>query len=701
MAFRLDPDHLTDLEKSGLRDDTIRIMGTYSVCSADIPKLLGWNPEKIESALVLPYPGVDGFFRLKVFPGYKDNKGHTVKYLQPKDSSAHLYVLPSVRADLANPSVPLYFTEGEKKAAKAVQEGLACVGLGGLWNWIEKDTGKGINELDPIAWPDRKCIIVPDSDIWTRIELQRAVYALGKELERKGGKVSVVVIPPDGHGKVGLDDYLVKYSLTDFNQLKQLSLSHPTLKQHQKWWKKRSDKKKNQTRISPNVSEASHDLPHDVSLIQVHAAQQELTSSPHSGDFLELSLAVAVSLPIALRDGTPPVWLMGVGAPSSDKTETVMSLSQSPDVYLLDTLTENSFISGYLDSSGNPPQDLLAELGGQCLLVKDYTTLFSLKDEVIRRVIGDLQSIYDGAFSRFTGTRGRVAYNTLFSHIGCITPLALSNHHRYMAMIGGRFLFYRLNPLRENEREQGLKILWEDTRRKEKIQNFRRISSGFLHTLLNQTPPIIRETDKQKEEINGLAQLLAHGRAVITTKRGEYIKEGENKTVVYYEPEDVQIEEPFRAAMQLRTLGRSLAWIHGRDYLTEHDMELLRRVVLSTMPVDRASVLALFQEPERLTNEGALTRSLCCEGIERSYNRANQILTELYRLKILEMDRGKEEKSEPNVYKPLACFDRLLRKPIEPLDHITDLVEEIQQDIGGPKKSSQDEETSSLGGTPT
>ena len=157
-------------------------MGVYTARPADIPKLLKWNPVKVESALVIPYPDLD-FRRLKVFPAHMDAKGHKVKYLQPKDSGVHLYILPPVRAVLANPSIPLYFTEGEKKAAKAVQEGLACIGLGGLWNWIDKTTGEGIDELGMIAWPDRKTIIVPDSDIWMRPDLQKAVYAFGKELE--------------------------------------------------------------------------------------------------------------------------------------------------------------------------------------------------------------------------------------------------------------------------------------------------------------------------------------------------------------------------------------------------------------------------------------------------------------------------------------------------------------------------------------
>jgi len=252
--------------------------------------------------------------------------------------------------------------------------------------------------------------------------------------------------------------------------------------------------------------------------------------------------------------------------------------------------------------------------------------------------------------------------------------------------------------LTEIERTEGFNILWEAENRRTKCQTFRELSSGFLHRLLRQTPPIIKWTDGQKEIINNLASLLAHGRAVITTKRGEYKKEQEDKPLVYYEPSEVQIEEPFRAALQLRTLGEGLAWIHGRDYLTEHDLELLRRVVLSTMPMDRAGVLALFQKQEKLTEDGFLTRQLCKEGIGRSYNRANQLLTELCLVGLIQVvKKVEEEKEGPYFYEPLPRFDAIIRRPTGPLDHIADLVEGERESL----ERNLDQESQDMEGTLT
>ena len=193
----LHPEHLADLRKSGLTDETFRELDIQSVRPQDIPRLLGWDPANVTSALNFPYPRED-FSRLKVFPSFKDKDGHTVKYLQRSGSGVHLYIPPRAEKVLKDPTVPLGYTEGEKKAAEACQEGIPCIGLGGLWSWLED--GKPITKLDEVAHAEREEVIYPDSDVWTRPDLLRAVYAFGKELESRGANPNVVVFPsaPDG-----------------------------------------------------------------------------------------------------------------------------------------------------------------------------------------------------------------------------------------------------------------------------------------------------------------------------------------------------------------------------------------------------------------------------------------------------------------------------------------------------------------------
>jgi len=233
----LHPDHLADLRKSGLTNETIAAMGVYSVPPTDIPHLLGWNPPQVQSALAFPYPGTGGFVRLKVFPPYQDKRGHAVKYLQPKKTPPHLYALPAAEAILTNPAAPLAVAEGEKKAAAMMQAGVMTVGVGGIWAWTEAKTHALVPELDRIIWVEREVTLYFDSDIWHRLELLNAVYALGKELEERGARVSVAIIEQQGTEKTGIDDFLVTKGSQTLSGLRRIPLTHAAFTRSKPWWK--------------------------------------------------------------------------------------------------------------------------------------------------------------------------------------------------------------------------------------------------------------------------------------------------------------------------------------------------------------------------------------------------------------------------------------------------------------------------------
>jgi hypothetical protein len=213
------PDHLADLRKSGLSDETIIEAKIQTVVPRDISKILGWNPSAVTSCYGIPYPG-NGFLRYRCF--YAEDKPGP-RYLQRKDSGCHLYVPPVIdEAVLDDSSKALYITEGEKKALKASQEGLPCLGLGGLWNW--RHNGKLIDDFDRISFKGREVLIVPDND-WLKPNkhgykknLRQAVHGLAYALIERGAVVSVIMLP-DQESKVGLDDYLCAYPLDQFHAM--------------------------------------------------------------------------------------------------------------------------------------------------------------------------------------------------------------------------------------------------------------------------------------------------------------------------------------------------------------------------------------------------------------------------------------------------------------------------------------------------
>ena len=79
-GFSLHPAHCGDLRASGLDDATIETMQVRSLRPADINRLAAGGLPGVESALVFPYFGVNGFCRYKLFPPLKKKDGHSLKF---------------------------------------------------------------------------------------------------------------------------------------------------------------------------------------------------------------------------------------------------------------------------------------------------------------------------------------------------------------------------------------------------------------------------------------------------------------------------------------------------------------------------------------------------------------------------------------------------------------------------------------------
>ena len=222
------PDHLADLRKSALSDETILGAGIKSVPPRDIPKKLGFDIPGLISMYEIPYPGCEGYSRFKAFYAdseryYKDGS-EKPKYMARKDSGNCLYIPLKVIPILKDVSIPLYITEGEKKSLKATKEGLPCIAISGLWNWSNGNK-ELLTDFDQIELNGRTVFIVPDNDFLLpnrkgeRKNLKQAVHELAYCLIDNGAKVDWIEIPQEGDKKVGLDDYLCSYTVEDFKKL--------------------------------------------------------------------------------------------------------------------------------------------------------------------------------------------------------------------------------------------------------------------------------------------------------------------------------------------------------------------------------------------------------------------------------------------------------------------------------------------------
>lgn len=364
-------------------------------------------------------------------------------------------------------------------------------------------------------------------------------------------------------------------------------------------------------------------------------------------DLRVFDLVVATYVAAKLRT-VPPIWLMVVGAPSSFKTELVR-LIDLPEVYSLDTLTENAFASGFIKADGSDPEDLLPLLDGKCLVIKDLTTLFSLKEDTIKKILGDLTSIFDGKFEKFTATRGDVRYYSQFSMVTCITPAILSKHHTYMHQLGGRFFFIRLPELTPEMLEQGHRIAWDSTNREERINQARQIVSTYCHQVSEKAaliyPNIQPEAVAIQSWINTAANFIAHARGTVVTKEVTFEKkneDGKTEKVDYCEVSNPQIEQPWRILNQLRSLARVLAAMRGKTEVTFEELETLKAITISSMPIDRAVVVAELLKADHLFSYEIGER------INKSTKTARRYLKELTVLGLVMVDEAKDPNTGRN-----------------------------------------------------
>jgi hypothetical protein len=229
LPHRLSAAHLKILrQESAIADEVIRARGYWTATDSAELRNLGFAPNQCRApALVLPVIGPDGRTALHQIrpdaPWSFDDKSKprlpdgtypqkVVKYMTPKDAHLALDVPPPCRAAIGNPGVPLWITEGVKKADSLASAGLCAAGLLGVTCWKGRNERGGsvpLIEWESIALNGRSVRIVFDSDVIRKPEVAREADKLKRFLWNKGASVAIVYLPPapGSGGKVGVDDF--------------------------------------------------------------------------------------------------------------------------------------------------------------------------------------------------------------------------------------------------------------------------------------------------------------------------------------------------------------------------------------------------------------------------------------------------------------------------------------------------------------
>ncbi len=243
---------LADLRRSGLSDETIAAMRLETLDRHALTvRLERTDVDSDDQGYVIPYFHRDGSltrsFNCRLHKGIlrdkSDPQGKRIKYCKPANTENLIYFPPGFDQVYARSKYVLV-TEGEKKAAKAVQEGFPCVAIGGVWNWfdnerrhVEKLEGlkisyrtRPLQDLLDMAM-ERKVLLIFDSDAQENDQVRAALRMLSDALLYYcNGWVRGSWVPaPDPTKKYGIDDFLnLPDGVVEFQKMVDEALSKPS-----------------------------------------------------------------------------------------------------------------------------------------------------------------------------------------------------------------------------------------------------------------------------------------------------------------------------------------------------------------------------------------------------------------------------------------------------------------------------------------
>ena len=209
----LHPDHLADLQRSGLTPDDLAQLGVHvwSLTAMGLERFLkqvgfSWALPCARSGYGIGYPA-NGYYRVRLF--WQDpcpHKERHPKYLGPAGRPVPAFVTESIQALAGKRHQAVTVVEGEKKALALLKAGVPAIGIGGCWSFRGPD-GDLVEPLDAWDWRDRVVYLIPDADWRVNADVVQAWTTFGLELARRGAACYVVTWDADW-GK-GIDDAIV------------------------------------------------------------------------------------------------------------------------------------------------------------------------------------------------------------------------------------------------------------------------------------------------------------------------------------------------------------------------------------------------------------------------------------------------------------------------------------------------------------
>lgn len=338
-------------------------------------------------------------------------------------------------------------------------------------------------------------------------------------------------------------------------------------------------------------------------------------------------IEVAVATMLSNKLTGDPLWMFLVATPGGAKTEFISTFQGCPESYFTSSLTPHALISGSGTTGGNDPS-LIPKLDGMILLIKDFTTILSKREQERDEIFGILRDAYDGSCSKVFGTGYKKSYVSKFSILSAVTPkiYELAESHQ---SLGERFLKFCIGDNLDHFSEDAIveraimNSQKEDGMRKEMSETMAHFIAWKMQSLEEKDKPII-----PPDAMTKLIALARYGARL----RGTVARDKFRPEIIYALP---SAEVGSRLGKQLAKLAVSMAMIHDRTAVSEHDLRLVKKCMLDTIP-QRIEVIVRELYRQKVAGKESVTAKEISKATRFPQTTIVRMLADMNLLKIVE-----------------------------------------------------------------
>ena len=365
----------------------------------------------------------------------------------------------------------------------------------------------------------------------------------------------------------------------------------------------------------------------------------------------ELSIAVVLVSVISNRMPTDPLWIMLTGASSSGKSELIQAVDGVQGCWNISTLTPNTFLSGAKGSAG-AETSLLHRINNGVLVMKDFTSILSMKREVQSELMGQFRELYDGSMTKETGNGVTLKWKGKINLLAGATEKIYQVEELYAEM-GSRWLNFRM-PEQDRIKTTRAALDISDTIRGKRAK-LQKLTNQFIVERVAAMDIYFREGNKLPlvadnilDNIIVIADLCSRARSPVARNHKGVI------TTVF------SSEMPMRMAAQMKTAALGFYSLTDFKELSDQFEVAVYRLGLDSIPINRRRALRLLAAHDDSTTGGIATKMALPTESAKAY------LQDLNAHKVIERIKGAGKGDKWKIadeYRPIFIqFDGVTRK---------------------------------------